>query len=88
MISAGKLKKLKTIDFESSDEKTLVDIKDVDISASLDKMVRIQKFLNDIKNPYLFKVGDTVVRVKYNKDNTSIQEAFAKFVSDKAEQIS
>ena len=39
----------------------LVDIRDVKIDRSLPSEERIKSFIEQIKNPYQFKVGDTVV---------------------------
>ena len=41
----------------------LVDIRDVKLDSSLGQAERIQSFLQQIKNPYCFRVGDVVVNV-------------------------
>ena len=45
----------------------LVDIRDVKLDSSLGQAERIQSFLQQIKNPYCFRVGDVVVNVAYTE---------------------
>ena len=44
----------------------LVDIRDVVIDKSLPLEERVKSYVEQIKNPYCFKVGDVVVRVSYS----------------------
>ena len=43
----------------------LVDIRDVVIDKSLTLEERVKSYVEQIKDPYCFKVGDIVVRVSY-----------------------
>ena len=52
----------------------LVDIRDVKIDRALPVEDRIISYVQQIKNPYMFKVGDIVVKVSYTKDGPSLQE--------------
>ena len=48
----------------------LVDIRDVVIDKSLPLEERVRSYVEQIKDPYCFKVGDVVVRVSYaDKDS-------------------
>ena len=42
---------------------SLVDIRDVKIDRSKPVEERMKSYVEQIKNPYLFKVGNTIVRV-------------------------
>ena len=44
---------------------SLVDIRDVKIDRSMSVEDRMKSYVEQIKNPYMFKVGNTVVRVSY-----------------------
>ena len=55
---------------------SLVDIRDVKIDCSLPVEERMKSYVEQIKNPYMFKVGNTIVRVSYKKDGPSFQEVF------------
>ena len=52
----------------------LVDIRDVKIDRTLPVEERIMSYVQQIKNPYMFKVGNTVVRVSYTENGPSLQE--------------
>ena len=43
----------------------LVDIRNVKIDRTLPSDERVRSFIEQIKNPYCFKVGDTVVKVSF-----------------------
>ena len=55
---------------------SLVDIRDVKIDRTLPVEERMKSYVEQIKNPYMFKVGNTIVRVSYKEDGPSFQEVF------------
>ena len=55
---------------------SLVDIRDVKIDRSLPVEERMKSYIEQIKNPYLFKVGNTVVRVSYANTTQTINDNF------------
>ena len=61
---------------------SLVDIRDVKIDRSQPVEERMKSYVEQIKNPYLFKVGNTVVRVSYANTQATINDNFVNlFVS-------
>ena len=56
----------------STDE--LVDIKDVFVNRELSKNERITAFVRQIKNPYCFKCGKFVVKVRYSDNGRSMED--------------
>lgn len=58
------------------DASTLVDIRDVHIDSELPKEQRIRSFIQQIRNPYCFKVGDVVVNVSYTGGDTTLTDRF------------
>ena len=55
----------------------LVDIRDVVIDKSLPLEERVRSYVEQIKDPYCFKVGDVVVRVSYaDKDKSVVRQHF------------
>jgi hypothetical protein len=52
----------------------LIDIQDVDVNQNLPVEERIIEFIKQIKNPYLFKYGNTVIRVNFSKTNISFED--------------
>lgn len=55
---------------------SLVDIRDVKIDRSLPVEERMKSYVEQIKNPYMFKVRNTVVRVSYANTTQTINDNF------------
>ena len=58
----------------------LVDIRDVKIDRSLPSDERIKSFIEQIKNPYQFKVGNTVVKVSFANTQNTITDNFINMI--------
>ncbi len=55
---------------------SLVDIRDVKIDRSLPVEERMRSYVEQIKNPYMFKYGTTIVRVSYANTTQTINDNF------------
>lgn len=55
----------------------LVDLRDIKIDRRLCVNNRMISFIKQIKNPYLFKVGDTVVKIRFTENAPSLQDKLA-----------
>lgn len=55
---------------------SLVDIRDVKIDRSLPVEERMRSYVEQIKNPYMFKCGNTIVRVSYANTAQTINDNF------------
>ena len=62
-------------------ENCLVDIRDIQIDQSLPQKERVRSFIQQVRNPYQFKVGDVTVRVSYSDCNHSLNDRFADLLS-------
>lgn len=60
---------------------SLVDIRDVKIDRSMSVEDRIKSYVEQIKNPYMFKVGNTVVRVSYANTQATINDNFVNLLA-------
>lgn len=60
---------------------SLVDIRDVKIDRSKPVEERMKSYVEQIKNPYLFKVGNTIVRVSYANTQATINDNFVNLLS-------
>ena len=68
------LEEIKAVDIHTVDRDTLVDIRDVHIDPTLSKEERMRRFLDQIKNPYVFKCGKVVVKTTFaNKGNQQMK---------------
>ena len=64
-----------------SARESLVDIRDVKLDSSMEQADRVRSFIQQVKNPYRFKVGDVVVNVAYNNGGATMNECFADMLS-------
>lgn len=60
---------------------SLVDIREVKIDRSKPVDERIKSYIEQIKNPYLFKVGGTIVRVSYANTQATINDNFVNLLA-------
>ncbi len=60
---------------------SLVDIRDVKIDRSMSVEDRMKSYVEQIKNPYMFKVGNTVVRVSYANIQATINDNFVNLLA-------
>ena len=60
---------------------SLVDIRDVKIDRTQPVEERMKSYVEQIKNPYLFKVGNTVVRVSYANTQATINDNFVSLLA-------
>ena len=59
----------------------LVDIRDVVIDKSLPLEERVRSYVEQIKDPYRFKVGDVVVRVSYADKDKPLTDSFTSMIA-------
>ena len=60
---------------------SLVDIRDVKIDRSMSVEDRMKSYVEQIKNPYMFKVGNTVVRGSYANTQATINDNFVNLLA-------
>lgn len=60
---------------------SLVDIRDVKIDRSMSVEDRMKSYVEQIKNPYMFKVSNTVVRVSYANTQATINDNFVNLLA-------
>ena len=64
-----------------SARESLVDIRDVKLDSSMEQADRVRSFIQQVKNPYRFKVGDVVVNKAYTNGGATLNECFADMLS-------
>jgi len=60
-------------------ESELVDIRHVKVDTDLPASLRMQKYLEQIKNPYCFLCGDTPVKITFSDTNTELPDLLRKY---------
>lgn len=64
-----------------STNEDLVDIRNVKINPDLPKEEKIKTFIEQIKNPYHFRVGKIEVRVSFADTDNTLNDSFARLLS-------
>ena len=64
-MTSEELKKMAEADIREVDPDELVDISEIEIRTDLPQEDRIQDYLEQIKNPYLFKVNGIAVKITF-----------------------
>ena len=71
---------MRDIDIRSVDVGLLVDIKDVQINTTLPRNERVLDFLEQIKNPYCFKVGKAAVKVSFADTEATVEDCLERYL--------
>ncbi len=86
MITKNELNEMKNADLLSCNAEDLVDIRDIKVDKDKSQYEKLIDFIEAIKNPYLFKVGSTIVKVKFADDNNTFQKRLENIISAKLAQ--
>lgn len=60
----------------TADMSRLVDIRDVKVDRSLPVEDRIRSYVEQVKDPYCFRVGDVKVRVSFSSSGRTLNDSF------------
>ena len=60
----------------TADMSGLVDIRDVKVDRSLPVEDRIRSYVEQVKDPYCFRVGDVKVRVSFASNGRTVNDSF------------
>lgn len=74
LLTEAMLLEMQSVDPLTVDRSTLVDINDVIINPALSKLERMKSFVEQIKNPYCYKCGKMVVKVRYSENEITLEE--------------
>ena len=73
--------KAKETDVKDLDKSEFVDIRDVKIDSKKPYLIRIISYINQVRNPYCYRVGDVVVRVSYAGKDKTFTDSFTEMIS-------
>ena len=66
MLTKSQLDICKAAEIALCDKNTLTDLRDITVDKNKNVMEKIESFTQQVRNPYLFKVGDVIVKVAYS----------------------
>lgn len=79
-MTVQELEEMKNVDIRKVDKGVLKDIRQIEVSQSLPLAERVKEFVEQIGNPYCFRVGSVAVKVAFTKDGGSFEERFRKML--------
>lgn len=74
---------MKAVDVRTVDPETLVDIRDVEIDQSLPQDERIKSYVQQIRNPYVFKCGEVIVKTYFAESGPSLDDCLERYLKSR-----
>lgn len=75
------LEEMKNVDPRTVNIDDLVDLRDVKIDPKLPKEERIRSYIEQIKNPYCYRVGKTIVKISFMDTDVTIEDRIHQYLS-------
>jgi hypothetical protein len=79
-IKPATLQEMRDIDIRTVDLGDLAELTDVRINTSLPQDQRVLDYLEQIKNPYCFKVGRAAVKVSFSDTDDSVEDCLERYL--------
>ena len=80
MIFREQLNAMRELNIDSIASEDLIDLENIQIDTTQPREKRVESFFEQIKNPYIFRVDDIVVKVNYGENkqlNTLLGNIFS-----------
>lgn len=71
---------MKKVDISEISPEDITELKDIRIDKSLPPEKRILSLLEQVNNPYVYKVGETVVKVSFNGSGRTLQDCMEDYL--------
>lgn len=72
---------MKAHEMTEHDLNGLVDIRNVKVDHSLPAEERVKSYVEQVKDPYCFRVGDVKVRVSFAADGGTLNDSFTDMIA-------
>ncbi|MGN0358398.1 MAG: DUF6870 family protein [Blautia sp.] len=79
------LEEMKNINPKTVNPDTLVDIATVEVDCSLPRAEQMKQFLEQIKNPYLYKCNGVVVKIAYATTESTIEDRLEQYIRQRSQ---
>lgn len=80
-VTSEQLNRLRNIDVQTVNREELVDLRDIKISDDLPQSQRVGKFVEQVKNPFCFKVGKIAVSVGFTHDGVTFEQIMENYLN-------
>ena len=77
-LTKERLEEMAAVDIRTVDISTLTDLRDIDTSLPVEK--KLDAFARQTNNVYVNRIGDYVVKVRFQKDGASIDDKMAEYL--------
>ena len=74
------IEEMRSVDVRTVDPETLVDITSIRLDGELPRKDRIRNFLEQIKNPYCYRVGKVVVKVSFADTDVTLEDRLEHYI--------
>ena len=80
-MNAKQLAEMRQVEIGTVDINELVDISAVKIDEAAPVAVRLEQYIDGLKNPYAFRVGDIAVKATFSKNDKTINDAIRNYLT-------
>lgn len=77
------VEEMKAVDVRTVNRDELVDIRNVKIDRALPKEERLKSFLDQVKNPYVFKCGNVVVKSVFSNTELTLEDCIEHYLRNR-----
>lgn len=79
-LTPEELRKRAEVDVRTVDIDTLTDLRDIEIDTKAPVEKKLASFARQTKNPYVNRIGDYVVKVRFQENGAGIDEKMAEYL--------
>jgi len=79
-LSTEKRKKMASVDIRTVDISTLTDLRDIIIDPKAPVRKKLESFAAQTNNLYVNRIGDYVVKVRYPKEGSTVDEKMEEYI--------
>ena len=80
MLNPEQINVMQNVDIATVDKSQLADVSGISFDNSLPQRERAARILEQVKNPYCFRHGDTAVKIEFSDDGPPLQDLIANFL--------
>ncbi len=80
MLDKSQLREMSQVEIEKIDPDTLVNISAVSIDPTLPYVEKIERYIEQIKNPYCFISGKTPVKINYVRPDRTLSQSLGNYL--------
>lgn len=79
-LTKERLEEMAAVDVRTVDVSTLTDLRDIEIDTSLPVPKKLRAFARQANNVYVNRIGEYVVKVRFQKNGAGIDEKMAEYL--------